>query len=357
MKILHIIPTLGSGGAEKMLVDTIKEMKERGIECEVAVLTKKNDFFGENMTALNIPIYYGDTNKVYTLKNINFLKKILQKNNYDCIHSHLYAPQLFLSTVLKTIRKKTLVVTTEHSTDNRRRNNPIFKTLDKWMYHTYDGIICITKATEVNLLKYLPTLKGKTTVIENGIDVSRYANAVPLKRKAISLDLNEEDKVILMVAAMRDQKDHETLIRASRLLPENYKVVFVGDGERMGSVKEYALVNGSDSILFLGSRKDVPSLMKTADVFVLSSKWEGFGLVVVEAAAAGLPVVASNVVGLNDVVKTIGGKVFEPFNEKELASQIIEESSNENIKNDVSNYTIQTMVDKCLEFYRNLEGR
>lgn len=357
MKILHIIATLGSGGAEKMLVDILKEMKERGIECEVAVLTKNNNFFGEKMKALNIPIYYGMTDKVYTFKNVIFLKEIIRKNNYDCIHSHLYAPQLFLPLALITIRKKALLITTEHNTNNRRRNNRFFWKLDKWMYNKYDGIICISKATEKNLVDYLPTLKNKTIVIENGIDTNQYAKALPLKRKEISLDLNENDKIILMVADMREQKDHETLIRASILLPENYKIIFVGDGERMNSVKEYALEKGSKSIIFLGSRKDVPALMKTSDVFVLSSRWEGFGLVVVEAAAAGLPVIASNVNGLSDVVKTIGGKLFEPFNEEELASRIIQVVHSEKIENDSSSYTIQTTVDKYLEFYKSFSCR
>ena len=131
----------------------------------------------------------------------------------------------------------------------------------------------------------------------------------------MSEEIGEGEKIVLMVAAMREQKDHETLIRASKLLPQEYRIIFVGEGERMEEVQNYARENGSASILFLGRRADVPSIMKASDVFVLSSKWEGFGLVVVEAAATGLPVVASDVDGLNGVVKTIGGQVIEQFNE------------------------------------------
>lgn len=75
-----------------------------------------------------------------------------------------------------------------------------------------------------------------------------------------------------MVAARREQKDQETLIRASKLLTSEYRMIFVGDGERMEEVKQYAKDYGADNILFLGNRKDVPAIMKTVDIFVLSSK-------------------------------------------------------------------------------------
>lgn len=357
MKVLHVISTLGSGGAEKMLLDIVREMQKQNVNCEVAILTKSQNFFGQELEKFNIPNYYGPTKKVYSFKNIRFLKKILKENNYDCIHTHLFAPQLFIPIALRLANKSIPLITTEHSTHNKRRERKIFYLLDTWMYNKYSRIIAITVDTKNNLNTYLPSTKNKIEIIENGIEVAQYQNASPLKRERIAEDLKMDEKIILMVAAMREQKDHETLIRASKILPDNYRVVFVGDGDRMDEIKKYAMKYGRNSILFLGRRTDVPSIMKTSDVFVLSSKWEGFGLVVVEAAAAGLPVVASDVGGLSEVVKIVGGQVFEPFSEHDLAKKIIEAIEFKKEDYNVSKYTIQTTVKKYIKLYKeSLKG-
>lgn len=354
MRVLYIIPNLGSGGAEKMLVDLVREMLNKNVECEVAVLTKSDNFFGKELEVLNIPIYYGSSPKVYAFQNLFFLRRILKAYEYDCIHTHLFGPQLFAPLITKTISKKFQLVTTEHSTHNKRRDNKLFYLLDYWIYKQYKKVIAITDDTKDQLVKYLPSIKNKVEVIGNGIDENIYADAKPLTKEQISPLLKNGAKLILMVAGMREQKDQETLIRASKHLPDNYCVIFVGEGPRMQEVQKYAKEIGQGNILFLGSRKDVPSLMKSADVFVLSSKWEGFGLVVVEAAAAGLPVVASNVDGLREVVQRIGGKLFEPSNELELSELIVSSINEEIAVPNVSPFSIKNTAQKYIKLYEDV---
>lgn len=355
MKILHVITTLSSGGAEKMLVDIVKEMKRQSINCEVLIMTKEGDFFGKQLAALNIPVFYGETKSVYSLKNILFIRKILMSNHYDCIHTHLFAAQLFTAIACKLLLTRKPLITTEHSTHNKRREKSIFFKLDKWMYSQYEKIIAISSGTKYNLAKYLPETENKIVVIKNGIEINRYEKAIPIKRSILEKGFSEEEKMILMVAAMREQKDHETLIRASKLLPEDYRVVFVGDGERLSNIKSYAKDRGRENILFLGKRSDIPEIMKSADVFVLSSKWEGFGLVVLEAAATGLPIVASDVEGLKEVVQDIGGMLFKKGDEKELAEKIIISVSNHVMLSqheNLENYTVKKTVASYIEVYQ-----
>lgn len=356
MKVLHIISTLSSGGAEKMLIDIVREMKRQNINCEVAVLTKKNNFFGEQLTALNIPVYYGKTNKVYSVKNILFIRDILKNNKYDCIHTHLFSPQLFTIIAMMLTKYRYPLITTEHSTHNRRRSMKLFYLLDYWMYKKYNGIIAISNGTKEQLSAYLPDTFKKTVVIENGIQIEKYKYAKPYSKIKLHPSLNKDDKIILMVAAMREQKDHETLIRASKILPDNYRVVFVGEGKRFSEVKEYASKYGRNNIIFLGRRNDVPSIMASSDVFVLSSNWEGFGLVVVEAAAAGLPIVASNVDGLNQIVRDLGGYLFEPGNEVDLAKGILVavDSKIKLNQENLNKYSIKKTVASYVEFYKKV---
>jgi len=356
MKILHIITTLSSGGAEKMLVDIVKQMQKLDVLCEVLVLTKEENFFGYQLDELNIPVYYGETNKVYSLKNILFIREIINANVYDCIHTHLFASQLYTPIAIKISKNNIPLITTEHSTHNKRRDIKIFLPLDCWIYKQYERIIAVSADTKLNLTAYLPQTKEKTVVIENGIELERYKNASSIEKKLLNNRISEKDIIILMVAAMREQKDQETLIRASKLLPKDYRVVFVGDGERFYDVKKYAEENGRENIVFLGRRTDIPSILATADVFVLSSKWEGFGLVVVEASAAGLPIVASDVGGLREVVKDIGGYLFKPGNEQDLANKIVK-SLQENSKkksNSLEKYDINSTVISYIDLYREI---
>lgn len=172
--------------------------------------------------------------------------------------------------ITKTINNKyTKIVTTEHNTYNRRRDIKIMKILDYWMYSKYNGIIAITKSTKDHLNKYLPSTSARTIVIENGINMDNYIEAQPLPRGQLIKNITEGDIVVLMVAAFRNQKDHETVIKAVQLLPDNYHVVFVGDGERFEKVKEYAGLNkdNNNNVHFLGRRPDVARIMKSCDIF------------------------------------------------------------------------------------------
>jgi len=321
MRVVHIIPTLESGGAEKMLIDLLEEMKKSEVTIEVFVLSDKGDFYSKKLQDLDITIHFSPINIVYHPLQILVIKQFLN-NNFDIVHAHLFAPQLYIaiSKIIKFGFKSTLI-TTEHSTHNRRREKKYFKVLDNWMYKKYSKIIANTEGTKKELNKYLPNTTAKTIVVQNGIQVGEYINAKPLKRAELIKNYRENDILIVMVAAMREQKDHETLIRASKLLPENYHILFVGAGERINNVKEYA-ENYGENIHFLGRRSDVPSILKACDIFVLSSKWEGFALVAIEAMAAGLPVIVSDVVGMKEVVDGVG-KLFEVGNENELAKQIL----------------------------------
>ncbi|MFB5086098.1 glycosyltransferase [Psychrobacillus sp. PGGUH221] len=359
LRILHIITTLGSGGAEKMLVDLVIEMKKQDVICDVAVLTKKTDFFSEKLLEHGVKVYWGPTKKVYSVQNILFIRSILKANQYDIIHTHLFATQLYTPIAMKSLFSNTKLVTTEHNTHNKRRDNRLFFLLDRWMYKKYDKIIAISKATKDSLNSFLKETESKTVIIENGIDLQQYELATTIDRTSLVSSLTEKDKIILMVAAMREQKDHETLIRASKTLPEDYLVMFVGDGERMDEVKEYAKNYGSSRIHFLGKRTDVPSLMKAADIFVLSSRWEGFGLVAVEAMAAGLPVIVSDVPGLRDVVKDAGGTLFEAGDEQDLSKKILTIADSSSILETnfcIDKYSILNTASEYLDVYNDLNS-
>lgn len=319
MKVLHVISTLGVGGAEKLLVDIVRHFQKTGSLAEVYVLKKTNSFFEESLEKL-CRVTYG-SGDVYSIRSCIELYKYLRRNEYDIVHTHLTAPQLYLALFNRFFPNYAIMVTTEHNTYNRRRGFPAFKYLDRLIYARLHAIVCITKATSESLNSWLPETGTKTFVIENGIDYKAFSGA-----SAAQLECDRP--ILISVARFSEQKDQDTIIRALKSIAFG-TLLLVGDGERKGQlqslVKEHGLEN---RVVFLGNRSDIPELLKASDIFIQSSHWEGFGLSTAEAMAAGLPVIASRLPGLKDVVGD-AGILFTPGDENELVLAIVSLSNPE----------------------------
>lgn len=143
-----------------------------------------------------------------------------------------------------------------------------------------------------------------------------------------------------------------------KFLPEDYKLLLVGDGARRLILEDLVVtLQLQDRVTFLGLRKDVYPLIKMCDIAILSSHWEGFGLVAVEAMASGIPLIASNVKGLAQVVDG-GGLLFEPSNVEDLISKILELNDPNlymqtvnNCLEKSKNYDINIMIEKLITLY------
>ena len=302
MKILQVITSLHIGGAEKLIVDMVPKYQERGYEVDVLLFDGTETPFTKQLMNKGIKIYdFGIGNHVYNPLNIFRLIPFLKK--YDIVHTHNTAPQFFAA--FGSLFCKVKLVTTEHSTSNRRRNLKWFRYIDKWMYNRYRSIICISDAAEKNLKEYLQEYKALICTIYNGVDVQHFVNAQPL------LDLRTQAGnkcVVVMVAGFRYQKDQDTLIKAFNFLSKDkFELWLVGDGVRRKLLEELVRENGlQDSVHFLGIRSDVPSILKTADIVVMSSHFEGLSLSNIEGMSVGKPFIASDVDGLHEMTKGVG---------------------------------------------------
>lgn len=317
MKILHIITSLRTGGAEKLMVDLLPRLRDLGNEVELLVIDGIQTPFFSELNSKGVKInQLGKNCNVYN--PINIIKLIPYLNKFDIIHTHNTAPQLFTA-IASLFTKHGRLFTTEHNTTNRRRNIKGFVYIDKWMYNKYDKIICISDQAENNLRDYLKSSSNKICTIYNGIDIQNFIDAKPLK------DLQEQFKdchLGIMVAGFRAQKDQKTLIKAYKLLPKEYHLLLVGTGEYEESCKLLAKELGVDNrVHFLGMRTDIPQLLHTADTVIMSSHYEGLSLSSIEGMASGNPFIASDVDGLHEVV--IGAGILFPHeNEKILADEI-----------------------------------
>ncbi len=274
------------------------------------------------------------------------------------MHVHLF-PTLYWVVLAKWLSfSKTKIVYTEHNTYNKRRDNFIFKYIDKIIYKGIDSIITISEEVDSNLKKHLK-YSHNFNLINNGVDLGNLINNLGYQKKEFFND--SEAIFIIQVSSFRAQKDQPTLIRAISLLPDNYKLLLIGDGDLRK--KNENLVNQLgifNRVKFLGLRSDIPELLNTSDITVLSSYHEGLSLSSIEGMAC-KPFIASNVPGLREIVQG-AGILFEKGNAEELAYHIQKLGSNQSYYNQIAiqcreraqHYDLSTMVEKYLEVYKNV---
>ena len=353
MKVLQIINSLAIGGAERLIVDTTPLSPT--VMTDILILNKTDSTFEEELMNKSTSVYFLNRHIYNPLLIFDIIKYI---NKYDIIHAHLF-PTLYWVGLAKLLsHSDTKIIFTEHSTTNRRRNHFLLKRMDRLIYNIYHKLICISPKVKQSLSNYLK--RDDIVVVNNGIDLSRYRTMEKVSAKdKFHID---EGKVIIQIAGFRISKDQATTIRAMSLLPEEYHLVLVGDGElkpkHQTLVKE---LNLSHRIHFLGKRSDIPSLLYAADIVVVSSNWEGFGLAAVEGMAARKPVIASNVEGLDDVIGD-AGILFEKGNEIELSSIIKRLCSDKSYYDMVTNrcyerafeYDINKMKRELIKEYSNV---
>lgn len=323
MKILHVITSLRIGGAEKLMTDLLPRLQQLGHEVAIYVFQGVHTPLVDQLEDAGVQVIMGAENdSVYSPKHISVLRKLMSQ--YDIIHSHNSSPQLFVA--LANIGRDIPIVTTEHNTTNRRRSHVCFRPIDRWMYRQYKQIINVSEACMLNLQAYLPELRTDTMrVIVNGIDIQRFANA------ECSTEFNHRtlhaSHIIINVAAFRTQKDQQTIIRAMHLLPADYHLLLVGNGECCEACKQISKVLGvEDRVHFLGIRTDVPELLQSSDVVVMSSHYEGLSLSNLEGMAAGKPFIASDVDGLREIVSGYG--ILFPHEDEKALSDAIKEVCN-----------------------------
>ena len=349
MRILQVITSLDMGGAETLVVNLIPRLQALGNTVDLCLFDGT-----ETLLALKLKkespqtkIYalgHGVYNPLYIYKLVKIMK------NYDIIHTHNSSPQLFVAIANLFCSQK--LVSTEHTTSNRKRDWKWYAPIESWMYGQYNHVICISQIAEEKLREYMggvwldkTTLKYKQiSTINNGVDVKSISDTIP---DSELLSLKGRRKAILMVAGFRDAKDQDTVVKALGLLNKNdFEVWFAGFGVRQDVVKQLADSLGvSERVRFLGLRTDIPNVLRAADVIVMSSHWEGLSLSNVEGMSAHKPFIASDVNGLKEVTKGYG-ILFPHEDAKALAEEINRLASDEAYYNEIA----ERCYNRALEF-------
>lgn len=355
MKILQIITSLRIGGAEKLITDMVPLFIEKGHTVDVLLFDGIETFFKQQLLSQNVKVISLGVN-TFVYNPLLIFKLIPIIKQYDIVHTHNTACQYFVAIASKFLNHKDIkFITTEHNTTNRRRNIHWLRPIEKWMYKQYNTIICISDKVKENLQECIGS-NYPIKIIYNGIDIPKYIHAISLNREILGL---KDNFIICMVAGFRQQKDQDTLIRAMKRLPNNFHLWLIGDGERR---KELELLTQkeelADRVKFWGIRSDIPQLLKTADIIVMSSHWEGLSLSSIEGMSSGKPFVASDVDGLHEIVNGYG-VLFQEGNDKALSETILKLIQNKTLYANIAEkcqkrateFDLHTTIDSYLSIY------
>ncbi|WP_432712761.1 glycosyltransferase [Pedobacter sp.] len=366
MKILHLTNNLGSGGSEKLLTDILPLMKEEGHEVHLAYANANRNVAVYEQTLRKEKIRLIDFG--LTFYNPLLLLKLvllLQRESYDIVHAHIFPTQYWLAMAAYLKPAKTRLVKTEHNVFNNRRKRKQLLRLERWVYQRYASVIAITAEVAEALETWLGNY-SQIVVIPNGVNLrqlQQIREGGDAQQQNAYDFLDPEHYNLLMTGRFNGHaKDQQTLIKALRLLPENFHLFFAGEGELMNEAKELVKkLQLTDRTVFLGLRTDVYQLMNAVDLNVLSTKYEGLSGVTLEALASGKPFIGSDVHGVNTIVPD-GRFLFPPQKPDQLAAKVVEIAMKPALAADmvktalahVTQFDISHMVRKYLAHYQQV---
>ena len=305
MRILHILPSIRSGGVANVVYNLTSYQIKQGEDVTIFVSSSQHKFRTKekDFVDLGANVIYSHLSRNYDPRHVKEFASVIR--GFDIVHVHLFPNQLWVSMAYRSLpeSERPVLLTTEHNTFNNRRRFPVLRHLDRYLYTPYSRIVSISESTKENLDRWLssPAIAERDIVIQNGVDIETFRQARPVDFD--DLNLPSDARLVIMVARLTPPKDPLTLVKAIKECPDNIHAVFIGYGPQESEIRklsEKLLIE--KRIHLLGLRNDVPSCLKRCDLGVLSTNWDGFGLVAVEYMAAGLPVLASDVDGLRDVI-------------------------------------------------------
>jgi glycosyltransferase involved in cell wall biosynthesis len=303
IKLAHVTFDMSIGGAERVICDLAQHTNQEQYDVSVICLQQPLGVFGEILRAEGFIVETLCRKPGFDISLIRGIRGIIHKKGLQLLHCHQYTPYVY--GVLAAAGTPCKVIFTEHGRFYPDRRKPKRVLINPILNRLTAKVTAISEATRTALSVYENFPADHIEVIYNGIDDTdiRFADSGGLKAE---LGIDSKAPVLGTVARLDPIKNHPMMIRALKevhLKQPEVVLLIVGDGPEMSSLKslvhELAI---SDRVFFPGMRNDVQRFYKIMDLFLLTSFSEGTAMTLLEAMAAGVPCIATDVGGNPEIV-------------------------------------------------------
>lgn len=281
----------------------------------------------------------------FTITGTIKLIKIINRENIDIVHGHYLFPAGLVAVLAGKFKKKPVYVTA-HGSDVfcLYKRNKFMRPVIKYVLKHADKVLVVSEALKKELLNInIEGLADKVEINWNVVDIDRFQKK---EEKSFKKELSIDKPIVMFVGNLIPRKKVKYLLEAKKLLKNDCYLIIVGDGPLMKDLKETTKDLDLKNVIFTGARYDVEEIIPSADILVLPSVSESFGLVLIEALACGVAVIGSNVDGIREIVTDDVGLLVEPKNSEDLAKAIDNLLSNEELLNSMK----ANARDRAIEF-------
>jgi glycosyltransferase involved in cell wall biosynthesis len=310
-KILHLRSSGGFYGAEQVILTLARELSALG--CSNHIVCFNNTYHPhlellEAATKSHLSAVAVDCRGVFDTQTVKSIRQILTSRAIDVIHCHDYKTRFFGLCAARGLNLKK--VATNHLWTHANLRLRVYEAIDGMLLNAFDKVVAVSEPIEMECRRFM-LRTDKLTCIPNGIDTSRFAISNRDEQRRITreeLGFKPDDLVIGNIARLSIEKDQALLLRAFKELASlsrerSYKLLLVGNGPEERQLRNLATELGiHDRCLFAGVRRDVPQILTCLDVYVQSSRREGLPMIVLEAMAAKVAIVATKAGGIPKVI-------------------------------------------------------
>lgn len=365
MKVIYFISGLGIGGAERQLCDLADQLSRMGHEILIVSITGDTIFLPKNPAIKVVELRVRRPFFLNVIQSSIRINKLIRDFKPDIVHSHMFHAIIFLRLLRLFIPMPVLICTSHCLSEFSKWRMLAYRFTDRLC----DFCTNVSEAAQIEFIRKGAWSTQKSTVIYNGIDINRFhfdQGARKQKRRELLVD----DSIIIVLAVGRlvDEKDYPNLLRAFASCVskrQNLILLIIGNGPLLSELKNLTgHLQITDKVIFLGESKDAALWMSAADIFVLSSIYEGFGLVVAEAMATGLSVISTDC-GAAPTIMGNYGTIVPINNSKALTEAMLNTISGllKHTRSDkiaearegiINHYSIDSVATKWVDLYESL---
>lgn len=349
MKILQVIPYFCFGGAETMCENLTYALTDLGHQVVVVSLYEERTPIAQRIEARGIRIVYLDKKLGLDISMVPKLMKIMKAEKPDVVHTHLDVIKYATAAAkLCGIRK---CIHTVHNVADKEAEGRIQKIINTIYFKLgWSRPVALSPQVKQTVVDFYGLPGVKVPVIYNGVDLSRC-----LVKESYAV---KDCLTLLHIGRFNEQKNHAGLLEAFRqfcTVYPNSRLRLLGDGEMMEQTKALAQkLNLQERIEFCGSQNDVYPYLRSADIFLLPSIYEGMPMTIIEAMGTGLPIVATKVGGVPDMITHEESGLLTPVQpdavcaacEKLAGSEALREKLGRQAKLDSARFSAEYMA-KC----------